>query len=358
MTVLKLEKIVLPHAHVFRGREFPVAYNLHNSDGSHSPDELAAFLAELGARGFFNKQLKNHGVVVLRHTGTTDPEVISRYVEAIATSSGNEEFEQTGVTAKRTIVTPHLSTANEGPSNLAIYQHNEFSRFLKYPSRLFFVCTRYKAAGGATPLVHGGELFAALEQVYPDFLTELGNKGLYMKQTWPLETDNSTAWRDYFCFGRDLHTNEDLETQKNKASVLVEEYVSKDYYFDENNDLIVGQHSRPIRNYRVSETESYPVLFNSIAAYYADSKFKSNAYQKTAALDYDNSEPIPIKYLDELLEQSIKLAYHHEWQEGDIAIVDNHQVSHGREPWDGERHVLVSMWDQKNKPEYEPWSRN
>ncbi|KAG7836844.1 hypothetical protein KL943_000883 [Ogataea angusta] len=358
MTVLKLEKIVLPHAHVFRGREFPVAYNLHNSDGSHSPDEVAAFLAELGARGFFNKQLKNHGVVVLRHTGTTDPEVISRYVEAIATSSGDEEFEQTGVTAKRTIVTPHLSTANEGPSNLAIYQHNEFSRFLKYPSRLFFVCTRYKAAGGATPLVHGGELFAALEQVYPDFLTELGNKGLYMKQTWPLETDNSTAWRDYFCFGRDLHTNEDLETQKNKASVLVEEYVSKDYYFDENNDLIVGQHSRPIRNYRVSETESYPVLFNSIAAYYADSKFKSNAYQKTAALDYDNSEPIPIKYLDELLEQSIKLAYHHEWQEGDIAIVDNHQVSHGREPWDGERHVLVSMWDQKNKPEYEPWSRN
>ncbi|KAG7852977.1 hypothetical protein KL941_000027 [Ogataea angusta] len=358
MTVLKLEKIVLPHAHVFRGREFPVAYNLHNSDDSHSPDEVAAFLAELGAREFFNEQLKNHGVVVLRHTGTTDPEVISRYVEAIATSSGDEEFEQTGVTAKRTIVTPHLSTANEGPSNLAIYQHNEFSRFLKYPSRLFFVCTRYKAAGGATPLVHGGELFASLEQVYPDFLTELGNKGLYMKQTWPLETDNSTAWRDYFCFGRDLHTNEDLETQKNKASVLVEEYVSKDYYFDENNDLIVGQHSRPIRNYRVSETESYPVLFNSIAAYYADSKFKSNAYQKTAALDYDNSEPIPIKYLDELLEQSIKLAYHHEWQEGDIAIVDNHQVSHGREPWAGERHVLVSMWDQKNKPEYEPWSRN
>ncbi|KAG7836511.1 hypothetical protein KL942_004765 [Ogataea angusta] len=358
MTVLKLEKIVLPHAHVFRGREFPVAYNLRNSDDSHSPDEVAAFLAELGARGFFNEQLKYHGVVVLRHTGTTDLEVISRYVEAVATSSGDEEFEQTGVTAKRTIVTPHLSTANEGPSDLAIYQHNEFSRFLKYPSRLFFVCTRYKAAGGATPLVHGGELFAALEQVYPDFLTELGNKGLYMKQTWPLETDNSTAWRDYFCFGRDLHTNEDLETQKNKASVLVEEYVSKDYYFDENNDLIVGQHSRPIRNYRVSETESYPVLFNSIAAYYADSKFKSSAYQKTAALDYDNSEPIPIKYLDELLEQSIKLAYHHEWQEGDIAIVDNHQVSHGREPWAGERHVLVSMWDQKNKPEYEPWSRN
>ncbi|KAG7887009.1 hypothetical protein KL936_004860 [Ogataea polymorpha] len=320
MTVLNLEKILLPHARVFRGREFPVAYNLHNDDGSHSPDEVAAFLADLGARGFFNEQLKNHGVVVLRHTGTTDPEVISRYVEAIATSSGDEEFEQTGVTAKRTIITPHLSTANEGPSDLAIYQHNEFSRFLKYPSKLFFVCAKYNAAGGATPLVHGGELFAALEQIYPDFLTELGNKGLYMKQTWPLQTDNNTAWKDYFCFGRDLDSSEDLETQKKKASLLVEEYVSKDYYFDENNDLIVGQHSKPIRNYKVSETESYPVLFNSIAAYYADSKFKSNAYQKTAALDYDNSEPIPTKYLDELLEQSIKLAYRHEWQEGDIAI--------------------------------------
>ncbi|KAG7763436.1 hypothetical protein KL931_005110 [Ogataea haglerorum] len=357
MTDLNLEKILLPNAHVFRGHEFPVAYDLHNDDGSHSPDDVAAFLAELGTQGFFNEQLKNHGVVVLRHTGTTDPEVISRYVEAIATSSGDAEFEQTGATAKRTIVTPHLSTANEGPSGMTIYQHNEFSRFLKYPSKLFFVCTRYKASGGSTPLVHGGELFAALEQIYPDFLTELGNKGLYMKQTWPLETDNNTAWRDYFCFGRNLDRDEDLETQKKKASVLGEEFVSRDYYFDENNDLIVGQHSKPIRSYKASETESYPVLFNSIVAYYGDAKFKSNAYHKTAALEYDNSMPIPEKYLDELVEQSIKLAYHHEWQEGDIAIVDNLQVSHGREPWAGERHILVSMWDRVNKPEYEPWTR-
>ncbi|KAG7693178.1 hypothetical protein KL930_004737 [Ogataea haglerorum] len=327
MADLNLEKILLPNAHVFRGHEFPVAYDLHNDDGSHSPDDVAAFLAELGTQGFFNEQLKNHGVVVLRHTGTTDPEVISRYVEAIATSSGDAEFEQTGATAKRTIVTPHLSTANEGPSGMTIYQHNEFSRFLKYPSKLFFVCTRYKASGGSTPLVHGGELFAALEQIYPDFLTELGNKGL----TWRRRRKKPAFW------WRNLSAGTTTSTRTTTSSVV--------------------QHSKPIRSYKASETESYPVLFNSIVAYYGDAKFKSNAYHKTAALEYDNSMPIPEKYLDELVEQSIKLAYHHEWQEGDIAIVDNLQVSHGREPWAGERHILVSMWDRVNKPEYEPWTR-
>lgn len=32
-------------------------------------------------------------------------------------------------------------------------------------------------------------------------------------------------------------------------------------------------------------------------------------------------------------------------EEGDLLLVDNFQVSHGREPWEGERRILVSMWD-------------
>jgi hypothetical protein len=35
-------------------------------------------------------------------------------------------------------------------------------------------------------------------------------------------------------------------------------------------------------------------------------------------------------------------------ESGDLLLVDNFQVSHGREPWEGERLVLVSMWEGAN----------
>jgi alpha-ketoglutarate-dependent taurine dioxygenase len=39
-------------------------------------------------------------------------------------------------------------------------------------------------------------------------------------------------------------------------------------------------------------------------------------------------------------------------QPGDIALVDNYQVSHARAPWTkGDRKILVSMWDTQDPKE-------
>ena len=32
-------------------------------------------------------------------------------------------------------------------------------------------------------------------------------------------------------------------------------------------------------------------------------------------------------------------------EEGDLLLLDNFQVSHGGQPWEGERIILVSMWE-------------
>jgi alpha-ketoglutarate-dependent taurine dioxygenase len=37
---------------------------------------------------------------------------------------------------------------------------------------------------------------------------------------------------------------------------------------------------------------------------------------------------------------------------GDLVMVDNYQVQHGRYPWfDGERKIVVAMWDTENPTE-------
>lgn len=60
---------------------------------------------------------------------------------------------------------------------------------------------------------------------------------------------------------------------------------------------------------------------------------------------YGDGTPIPRKYLDKLIavidDEEILVTL----EEGDLLLLDNFQVSHGRQPWEGERKILVSMWD-------------
>jgi alpha-ketoglutarate-dependent taurine dioxygenase len=60
---------------------------------------------------------------------------------------------------------------------------------------------------------------------------------------------------------------------------------------------------------------------------------------------YGDETPIPREYLDKLIEVIDKEEIYLTLEEGDLLLVDNFQVSHGREPWEGDRLVLVSMWD-------------
>jgi hypothetical protein len=58
---------------------------------------------------------------------------------------------------------------------------------------------------------------------------------------------------------------------------------------------------------------------------------------------YGDGTPIEASFLDE-----IRAAYREEtvtfaWQEGDILLVDNMLVAHGREPFVGPRKILVGM---------------
>lgn len=352
---MEFVKLELPEKHIFKGKEFPVALQLNRNEASHS--EVLKYLSEKAKDGYFNKLLEDHGAIVLRNLGNSDIDSLTDYIKVIGWDSGDEFFDQNGTVAQRTEINQYLSTANEGPSSRMLYQHNEFSRFKKFPKKLFFACNEFSAEGGETPIVHGGEYFEDIYGKEPELVKELAQKGLYMQQVWPLTTENKTSWSDKFTFGRNVNKEVDsLEQQKKKAEEIVIDSVSDDYYFDEGDDLVVHQHTQPIRVYKRADGESYPCFFNSIANFHGDKKYALEGHGKTASLQFDkDSTDIPMDFLDKILESSVSKAYNHKWQTGDLAIVDNYQVSHGRLPWNGGRKILVSMWDIKEKQPFEPW---
>ncbi|KAG0683812.1 hypothetical protein C6P40_005314 [Pichia californica] len=354
--MVTLTKIDLPGKHIFNGNEFPVAYEI--SGDSNNNDKIEKFLQEKAKTGFFIEQLDKHGAIVIRNSNNKNlnPEIISKFIKAISNNSGLEFFIQNGSTAKRREVTEILSTANEGPHDKPIYQHNEFSRFIKYPTTLFFVCDKINAKGGETPVVHGGELFEAINKEIPEFNKELSKRGLFMEQIWTLKSDNNTHWSYKFCFGRNIDPNDkDFENNKKIAIKLAKEIASPFCEFNKDNDLRISQYTNPIRIYESKNGISYPCFFNSIATFYANVKLKIGGYSKTKNISYNDGGEIPQEYLDLTLQKSIDLAYNHAWQQGDIVILNNYQVSHGRCPWEGERKILVSMWDEIDKADYKPW---
>jgi len=354
----ELDKIELKDRHLVNGYEFPVAYQVKNTSKHVSTDEVAELLKKKAEQGFFRDVLNKNGAIVLR-LGNTDPDVLSKYVKAIGYGSNLVPFVQNGSTAERTHITDVLTTANEGPSEIELYQHNEFSRFKTYPSTLFFACTKYTAKGGETPIVHGAETFEDVKRKNPKFLKQLAKRGLLFSQIWAYKSSNRTGWQDYYSFGRTIKPEDTLEQRKEKAGKICFDHISEDFRWDKDNNLDVKEHTEPVKLYNNGE-KKYGVLFNSIPAFYGDIKDKKNSYGKTTEISYDdNEDPIPHEDLDLILQSSLDTEYNHKWVAGDLAIVNNYQVSHGRKPWrDGERKVIVSMWDNPNKPDFPRYSED
>jgi hypothetical protein len=69
------------------------------------------------------------------------------------------------------------------------------------------------------------------------------------------------------------------------------------------------------------------------------------AYHHLPTYNDADRTPIPTRYLEKLIEVIYDARVLVKWQVGDLLVLDNHLVQHGREPWEGERKVLASLWD-------------
>jgi alpha-ketoglutarate-dependent taurine dioxygenase len=58
---------------------------------------------------------------------------------------------------------------------------------------------------------------------------------------------------------------------------------------------------------------------------------------------YGNGEEIPEEDLSRITEAQFDCALRFQWQQGDILLLDNMLMAHGRMPFKGERKVYVSM---------------
>jgi alpha-ketoglutarate-dependent taurine dioxygenase len=320
---LEVDATPLPEALSLGGRPFPALRRCIASDeaGAVAP-WVEAKRAELEA------ELAEHGAILFRGFPLRTAADFDAFV--LAFGYRNFPYQESLSNAVRVSITARVFTANEAPASAQIRFHHELAQTPVYPGKLFFFCEQPAAQGGATPLCRSDLLFEKLEVRAPRFARDCETKGLRYHNVMPAEDDPSSgqgrSWRSTFGAQSEREAEE-------RMSAL-------GYSWEWRGGGSLHTISPPLP--AVIETASgRRSFFNQLVA--------ASAWDAAAA---DDAQPpvtfgddTPIAAADAALaaELAEECAFDLLWQRGDVALVDNLSVMHGRRSFEGRRRLLVSL---------------
>lgn len=234
----------------------------------------------------------------------------------------------------RTELSDQVYTSTEYPSAQSIALHNELNYVTTWPMKIIFFCVSPAPRGGETPI-------ADVRKVYLRIAREIRER--FIERGWMLVRNfgrgMSLPWQQSFR----LKSESELETYCRNSCI--------DFEWKDEGNLLTRQ-VRPA--VRMHPKTGEKVWFNHVAFWHVSSLDQEIRdiflpRLKEEGLPYNTyyGDGTPIE--DSVVEH-IRDAYDQEtiafqWQKGDLLLMDNMLIAHGRNPYDGPRSVLVSMGD-------------
>jgi len=282
---------------------------------SENKDEIDMHLADTGA-------------VLFRGFDITTPEILDIAIDAY----GEESFtyEKSLSNAVRVNLTPRVFTANEAPPDVEIFLHHEMAQTPLYPSKLFFACMIAPETGGATPLCRSDILLDKLRKAEPELVADFEEKGVQYTNIMPAENDENSGQ------GRSWKSTLSAETKEAAEQRLSELGYSWEWL--ESGALkVTTPRLDAVRSLGADETS----FFNQLIAAFRGWKDARNDPSKSVT--FGDGSPIDVPALTTAIKLADELSYDLNWQAGDVALIDNYRVMHGRRPYSGKRRVVASL---------------
>ncbi|MGW5048867.1 TauD/TfdA family dioxygenase [Streptomyces griseoluteus] len=233
----------------------------------------------------------------------------------------------------RTKVGDNVYTSTEYPAEYVISMHNELSYAHAWPTRLLFTCAVAPATGGATPVVDGTLWLASLD----DEVREAFADGVRYTQNLHGGRGLGKSWQDTF------------ETaERDDVEVFLKE-TEAEWTWLRDGTLRVTQNRPSTTRHPLTGDEGW---FNQ-----ADQWHPAGLGDETAAalakvlpadelpqnVTFADGSPIPAAYVTQIRDRGLDNAVDVDWQRGDLLLIDNVQVGHGRRSYTGDRRILVAM---------------
>ena len=271
------------------------------------------------------ERLRTHGAILLRGM-PADLELFNRVTEEI----GGSLLTYTERSTPRSAVSGNIYTSTEYPPAESIPMHNENSYSAHWPARLFFLCDIAAETGGATPIADSRAMYRRLPQDlrerFADGVTYArafrDDLGLSWQEAF--QTDDRAVVEEYCARnGQTFEWTEDgLRTRHVRPSFVEEPHTGETVWFNQANLFHVSSLGE-----EVSE---------ALLELYPEEDLPRNAY-------FADGSPIPQADLAAIKAAYDEVSYAFPWQPGDIMVINNMLMAHGREPFTGKRRILVAM---------------
>lgn len=302
--------------------ELPLAYLSALRGGMDALAWLRGRVADV------RSDLLRHGAVLLRGFSLAGLEEMAEAVRLVA---GRELADYDYRSTPRTQVGGKVYTSTEYPADQSIPMHNEMSYSRAWPRLLGFWSRRAAQEGGETPLADSHAVYRRLDAALRRPFEEKGV--MYVRNYGVLDL----PWQEVF------QTREPQEVERYCAQAGIE------WEWKGGNRLVTRQVCQAVTTH--PETGK-TVWFNQAHLFHVSSlapAVRESLLSLVALEDlprnacYGDGSPIADSTVAAINTAYAESTSVFPWEEGDLLIVDNVLLAHGRRPFRGEREVLVAM---------------
>lgn len=285
-------------------------------------DWMAANRTALMAR------LQHDGVLLLRGLNVISS---GQFATIAASLFGDTLVAYTNRSTPRTELKGNVYTSTEYPKEESIPQHNENAYSHEWPMKVAFLCLVAAAEGGATPIADSrvvyrripAEIREKFERKGVRYVRHYSSVGLPWQEVFQADTrEQVDAYCQRNAIGHAWLDDGLLRTEQVCPASARHPHSGEMVWFNQAHLFHVSSHTEENRQ--------------ALMQTFGEARLPRHAF-------YGDGEALEPEVLDTIraIYEEEKIAF--PWHNGDLMLLDNMLYSHGRDPYDGARKVLVAM---------------
>jgi alpha-ketoglutarate-dependent taurine dioxygenase len=278
---------------------------------------------------FIESEILKYGGILFRGFNLFSISEFNRFVQVLSPDLLEYIYRST----PRTKLGGKIYTATEYPADRTIPLHNENAYSLSWPEKIFFFSVLVASEGGETPIADSRSIYQKIDSTIRDRFEE---KGVLYVRNYRAGMDLS--WQEVFQTEKKEEVERyckehsiDWEWNKSPSELTTRQVCQATLTHPKTNEKVWFNQAHLFHISSLDEASK-----NSLLDEYEEEYLPRNAF-------YGDGNSLELEVLDHIRDVYEQEKILFKWQKGDIMLLDNRLMAHGRQPYKGERKVAVAM---------------